>query len=315
MRNIFRSVGGKIIVCVIFLLISVILIRSLFLRPEIWPQGPLPLFEIVFYDDRPEYSDHYQLGFIHPDGTGLTIRDVKLVSDFLYEGDPFKAFNEFIDTQVSWSPDGKYLVLKNSTKWRSFGVPFLISAEGHFLYCQQDFVPHSNSNFSIIRDTTVLITVNEADGGYKVILYDMANCKVIQTLLTTPTNKYVGDVSLSSQGWLTMVRGDNSRSPLFLEIHSQAGDVVAKIDYGSSPVWSRDGEWLAFVRRVGSQDMLAIFSKKDLSIREITQAHASPSWSPDGTWIVFERSGEIYKVNLITGEETFLTRGVSPSWR
>jgi Tol biopolymer transport system component len=41
-----------------------------------------------------------------------------------------------------------------------------------------------------------------------------------------------------------------------------------------------------------------------------------PGWSPDMKWLVYNtEEGEIYKVNIETGENIYLTDGWAPDWR
>ncbi|HEV2438964.1 MAG TPA: LpqB family beta-propeller domain-containing protein [bacterium] len=58
----------------------------------------------------------------------------------------------------------------------------------------------------------------------------------------------------------------------------------------TTPVWSPDGQQIAFVRRSGGNSQLYITDARGGSLRALTSGAgraASPSWSPDGRQIVF----------------------------
>jgi Tol biopolymer transport system component len=41
-----------------------------------------------------------------------------------------------------------------------------------------------------------------------------------------------------------------------------------------------------------------------------------PGWSPDNQWLVYNTvNGDIFKINIETGENIYLTYGWAPDWR
>ncbi|MFZ1918206.1 MAG: S9 family peptidase [Terriglobales bacterium] len=63
----------------------------------------------------------------------------------------------------------------------------------------------------------------------------------------------------------------------------------------SSPVWSADGKWLAFISGRDGDDNLYVISTSGGEARKLTNIStgvADPIWSPDGKWIAF--SSDVY---------------------
>ncbi|MBC7235062.1 MAG: PD40 domain-containing protein, partial [Chloroflexi bacterium] len=92
-----------------------------------------------------------------------------------------------------------------------------------------------------------------------------------------------------------------------------------------SPVWSPDGEWIAFQSDRDGNAEIYIMDKNGGNVQRITNHPAAdrhPSWSPNGKWLVFDsdRGGQmdIYKVRISTGEVVRLTKGPArdeqPTW-
>lgn len=121
-----------------------------------------------------------------------------------------------------------------------------------------------------------------------------------------------------------------------------------RIGEGAFPVWSRDGEWLAYT---GVDGIYIVLNGSDAEPKRLVELESPTrfnppvyqedrmveyyppiaSWSPDGQWLVYhEYSYElvapdagawaghysIFKVNVETGERIkLLEGGYSPSWR
>jgi hypothetical protein len=84
------------------------------------------------------------------------------------------------------------------------------------------------------------------------------------------------------------------------------------------PVWSPDGQQLAFVCLVDDDNTdLCTINKNGGGFTRLTRdpfSKADPAWSPDGKLIAFTRGAAIALIALADGRVTLLTDGREPSW-
>src|ERR1035437_1716203 len=87
--------------------------------------------------------------------------------------------------------------------------------------------------------------------------------------------------------WLMDVDGKNARQFTF----SEKGE--------SSPIFSPDGKWIAFISPRDGDDNLYVISASGGEARRLTTVStgvSDPLWSPDGKWIVFSSRSEERRV-------------------
>jgi hypothetical protein len=93
---------------------------------------------------------------------------------------------------------------------------------------------------------------------------------------------------------------------------------------GYYPSLSKDGSSLAYFDESGDIIVRNIDTKLERIVINIATTESGfdpsfsflPGWSPDNKWLVYNNTqGEIYKVNIDTGENIFLTYGWAPDWR
>ncbi len=89
----------------------------------------------------------------------------------------------------------------------------------------------------------------------------------------------------------------------------------------SSPCWSPDGRWVAFVTKMGGRRVLAKASSDGGPITRIATSGvlnpSEPSWSPDGTTIAFTAQMGGFSICVVPaegGEAKVLADGEDPSW-
>ncbi len=96
----------------------------------------------------------------------------------------------------------------------------------------------------------------------------------------------------------------------------------------ATPVWSPDGERLAFPgSRSSSSADIWVFSIRDSSLQQVTDfegIESAPTWAPDGTRLAYQHNGadtlfEIWLADLQSGESSVLvsdslTHFLFPSW-
>ncbi len=89
----------------------------------------------------------------------------------------------------------------------------------------------------------------------------------------------------------------------------------------SSPCWSPDGRWVAFVTKMGGRRVLAKALSTGGPIMRIATSGvlnpSEPSWSPDGTTIAFTAQMGGFSICVVPaegGEAKVLADGEDPSW-
>jgi eukaryotic-like serine/threonine-protein kinase len=84
----------------------------------------------------------------------------------------------------------------------------------------------------------------------------------------------------------------------------------------TSPAWSPDGRWIAFLRRQQNGAVIVLIPSRggpESSLTETTIARSFLSWTPDGKWLAFSdlASGEpvcIWAIEIASGQRRRLTR-------
>jgi TolB protein len=89
----------------------------------------------------------------------------------------------------------------------------------------------------------------------------------------------------------------------------------------SSPCWSPDNRWVAFVTKMGGRRVLAKAAAEGGPITRIATAGvlnpSEPSWSPDGTTLAFTAQMGGFSICVVPaegGEAKVLADGEDPSW-
>jgi hypothetical protein len=268
-------------------------------------KNEIPPKEIVFWNSpSSSVSSIPLLGFINPDGNSYEGREVG-----------------WIASPVTWSEGGKYLNLRLlPSQPYSGGTPFMVSMEGHVYYCSVLEQDMHYLHFRSFDDLHILLVKYYEDPN-RVVLFDMNACNENETLYTARPGETLEEVVLSSQKYLAVEKSKFSMGKsehLGVLISGPNGEEINFIPNAWFPVWSKDGEWLAYDQAVDARPMPLYISNKDGSGQKNlgVKTSGTPAWSPDGEWLVYERDEKIYKVNVRTGEEIKLfDHGISPDWR
>ena len=104
-----------------------------------------------------------------------------------------------------------------------------------------------------------------------------------RTILVTIASYDLAKAKRASHIWLEDADGGNARQFTF----GEAND--------TSPVFSPDGKWIAFIREAGGEDQLYVIAVNGGGARKVTDVStgvADPLWSPDGKSIAF--SSDVY---------------------
>ena len=106
------------------------------------------------------------------------------------------------------------------------------------------------------------------------------------------------------------VMGADGRAPTNITQHDE---------WDSSPAWSPDGRRIAFVSNRNGGYELFLMNADGTGVEQLTFDGASgPAWSPDGSSIAFSSSGEIFAIELASGDVRLLSNSdlwvASPAW-
>ena len=93
-------------------------------------------------------------------------------------------------------------------------------------------------------------------------------------------------------------------------VASADGSAAVAITHGGAPVWSPDGQRIAFYRNDGWS---YVFDIDSAVVRPLAEG-VLPAWSPDGRRIVVYRRDVIYVVDVASGSEVRLASGQYPAW-
>ena len=90
------------------------------------------------------------------------------------------------------------------------------------------------------------------------------------------------------------VTADGRHRILVVDVASGEGRLIGPDDGADNPLWSPDGEWLAFTHEhAGGPNTLAVMRRDGSEVREIStnvdaRVAGPDNWSSDGTWIYFD---------------------------
>ena len=115
------------------------------------------------------------------------------------------------------------------------------------------------------------------------------------------------------------VTADGHHRILVVDVASGEGRLIGPADGAANPLWSPDGEWLAFTHEhAGGPNTLAVMKRDGSDVREIStnvdaRVAGPDNWSSDGTWIYFDAGrddppgNDIYRANVGSAQAEQLT--------
>lgn len=294
------------------------------------PMG-IPDKDIVFvpekYPSTNINADINTLGFINADGTE------REEYSFTFAGGAKSMFGKTIFTRYAnyprWSPSGDKLVfgIRNTAPNMR-----LIDAQGHMYgkkcidingsvnFDNKDFIIKVLHKHDLIFDQYKdLIDENHIP----LIHYDLINCNVVSiSYLYVPSIRVYGVGDEASNGLIVVNYYDESiKDENFLIYDTKNEKHLFSFD--TFTLLNKDGTLVIYVSPTETmivrnletnveQEIIEISSNAPLNRHDISGL----GWSPDSKWLIYSTTeGEIYKINIETGENTYITHGWYPDWR
>ena len=162
------------------------------------------------------------------------------------------------------------------------------------------------------------------------IIYDLEACQIIDLFTIPIADSYwnISGLSISKEGLLTCTIEESVEfadqqsirqySIFIYDLETEESQTIP----GLYPSLSDDGSLLAYYGYSGDIRIRDMSSNDDRFLKWVHEIGdfyefvSRPGWSPDNQWLVYNTyDGKIYKIDVITGEETYLTEGYTPDWK
>ena len=293
------------------------------------PAG-IPDRDIVFVPE--EYPTSYSadiktLGFIDADGSR------REEYSFSFAGGAKSMFGKTLFTQYAdyprWSTSGEELVfgIRNTAPNMR-----LIDAQGYMYGKKCDDI---NGSVNFDNEGFIIKILHKHDlifDQYKdlidenhipLIHYDLINCNVVSvSSLSVPRSIAYGVGDEASNGLIVINYYDkNTEASKFLVYDIENGKHLFSFD--TFTLLNDDGTLIVYV---SPTDIMIVRDLETGAEQQIIDASSnSPlknddisgfDWSPDNRWLIYSTTeGEIYRINIETGKNIYITDGWYPDWR
>jgi hypothetical protein len=290
------------------------------------PNG-IPKDDIIFMPDGNPVNTNDQgktLGFINDDGSDHIDYTFKIF------GAPLNFGIRFSTQQANyprWSRSGTMLVFSIASTPPDIR---LIDSNGRMYGQNCDALEYAstldakgNILGEITKDSSLYPQYqNKISANTSLIArYDLKTCTVVGVFsVPVPQHSGLWNISEAGNGLVTAEFSSDSNKIIILDHTTQAFTLFP----GYHPSLSGDGAWLAYYDLYGNLIVRDIKSNVEKTITNIFPAYNlddpdwlfMPGWSPDNKWLVYNTpDGKIYKVNIETGENIYITYGWAPDWR
>lgn len=216
----------------------------------------------------------------------------------------------------AWSPDGKQVVftsnrgdgktydlylyhlgskkLKSLTKLPSGGVAYWPSwtQDGKYIYFNEG---NSSKVYRVQPSGKALQSICEA-----------------RDACISPDGQHLVYTQAGSQGFgVWIAKADGSEAKQIIPNESRIG--------GVAPVWSHDGQKIAFSMQVGEFAEIFICDRDGRNLKQVTQLQqisSSPAFSPDDKWLSFRVTNEAYWRDAQKRDKTYQEKAADkrPVW-
>lgn len=302
-------------------------------EPKVPLPNGIPKNDIVFMPNdpvNPGYANTVRptLGFINDDGTE------SVVYSFLIFGGSLSNFGEKLGTNRAeyprWSKSGDMLVFEirgNLPNTRLIDFQGRMYGKNCDAFVGGDFDAKGNILGGITKASPFYseyqnkVTANAS----LVARYDIKNCTLVDVFsVPIPQDSFTSGINEAENSLVTAGLYKSNTNTNKVMIFDPMIQSLTSFP-GYDPSLSNDGTWLAYYSTVGDLIVRNIKSGVEKSIINVIPSDdvinendyfSMPGWSPDNKWLVYNTlEGKIYKVNIETGENVYITDGWAPDWR
>ena len=237
--------------------------------------------------------------------------------------------NPASDGQARWSPDGKYIIFVSDRDGNEEIYRMNVDGTAQIRLTNntaKDSEPIWSPDgerilFTSYRDGNAEIYIMNQDGSEQTRMTD--NPATDNSPSWSPDGKYI--VFSSSRGYPEDVVYVNSSLYMMKADGSQIAPLTNNPSSNTSPVWSPDGKYIAFVSdRDSVRGRVSKIYLMDMATREVTRLtdddmtaypvphELAPTWSPDGQYLAFTLDNgtpQIYVFHIQSGQMFPLTTG------
>jgi len=293
--------------------------------------GPIPESDIVFMPDGDPVSPNTSitLGFINADGNNRQEYTFTLVGGSL-SNFGFQMPQEYA-SHPRWSWSGDEIVFTI----RDLPPNIRLIGESGKMYgkkCQDIYssVLTFDINGNILHEITKNDQVHEEylEKMLTTLIarYDLGTCQIISVFsIPLPHGSRVREINESSNGILVTSFHDwesDKEKILIYDPYTSETQIL----YGYHPSMTKDGAMLAYFDSDGALIVRTMETGEERLLKSVFpnfvgpgsgyRLMSMPGWSPDQKWLVYNTpKGSIYKINVETGDNTYLTYGWAPDWR
>ena len=282
-------------------------------------------------------------GAASPDGRTMALVLAEEPQPVFVEGVPYPAHIYLLDQETqdlqllvknglapAWSPDGRWLAF-SSTETRALWVVQVESGNATEVYAATEKDGRTPSFFSWAPDSRRLAFLDHSpDEPSDLMIVDIELKKAQRLVVGSEENWVYAPVWSPVDDRIVFVSGISKPQVRVAKLDGTTEALADGIQtVNGSPVWSPDGQWLAFTGTVAHE---AALFQTDLWLAELASTDATPlrltydesyseseagaddvmpMWSPDGTQVVFCNDNLVYVLSLVDGSKR--TMFVSPN--
>jgi hypothetical protein len=282
----------------------------------------------------------FQVGLVNSDGTNNQL--FQIPRDERWNLELFEPATIILPILTG---NGNTLIFRNSSAPGHAASLIVYSFGEPAIECSGDNLALSDEDRPSLENNDTALLLNYYSYDFSLSIFAIDNCEngipPQQILPVSPTGDWVGNGDLSPDG--TMLAYSSSEdwdSVPYVYIYDFRTGIANVLSIGIEPIWSPDGENLAYIGLEGiyiykdqNSTLIVPYSNPEGGGKSAIEGDWPPliSWSPDSEWLTYHKcilpptentwcrtieDFAIFKVNISTGEEMLvIEHGMNPYWR